>query len=40
MNNGKRSCDNVSLNGNFSRADLLKTVEGLGDELVIEILIK
>ena len=43
MNSGKRSRDNVrsvGLNGNFSLADLPKTVEGFGAEVIVELLIK
>ena len=40
MKSGKRLRDNVSLNGNFSLADLPKTVEGFGAEVILELLIK
>lgn len=35
MENGKRLCDNLSLNGNFSLADLPKTVEVFGAEVIL-----
>ena len=38
MDNGKRLCDNLSLNGNFSPAYLPKTVEVFGAEVMPEVL--
>ena len=38
VNSGKRLCDNLSLNGNFSSADLPKTVEVFGAEVILEVL--
>lgn len=38
VNNGKRLCDNLSLNGNFSPADLPKSVEVFGAEVILEVI--
>ena len=40
MDNGKRLCDNLSLliNGYFSPADLPKTVDVFGAEVILEVL--
>ena len=37
VNNGKRLCDNLSLNENFSPADLPKSVEVFGAEIIVEV---
>ena len=37
VDNGKRLCDNLSLNGNFSPADLPRAVEIFGAEVILEV---